>query len=464
MGTGDGGTPVKAAKEQAVVAVPPAAATAPTYPEWAAAFQAYYSSGAQPPPGYFPPSVASGPQPHPYMWGGSMMPPYGTPPPPPYGAMYPHGGMYAHPSMPQGAHPYTQYGMPSPGGPEAVVQPQAGGTDADTKGEGKEKNLLKRSKGSLSSLGVGSVKGSEGGKGASTNEAFSQSDSGSEGSSDGSEEDSTPNMLRKRSFEQMTMDGTYTSSGVPAAGTPSGQNATPPPPHMVGKVPQGGPTTSLGIGMGGMDYWSGSAPGIAAGKSKRTSATSTGIVPGTPGTPLMGPNRDGVPPELWLQDEREVKRQRRKQSNRESARRSRLRKQAECEELGTRVDTLTMENMALRSEVNHLSDECTKLKAENSSLLEQLAKARGERASERAEGALPKEQNSKNEEVRSPQGEGNGKVSEGSKSGSPRSGSASGSGSGGQKNSGRREDESYDSPGKFPPLDGGSRPEAVVAG
>lgn len=42
--------------------------------------------------------------------------------------------------------------------------------------------------------------------------------------------------------------------------------------------------------------------------------------------------------------------------------------QAECEELGTRVDTLTMENMALRTEVNHLNEECTKLKAENTSL------------------------------------------------------------------------------------------------
>jgi len=28
-----------------------------------------------------------------------MMPPYGTPPHP-YVAMYPHGGIYAHPSMP----------------------------------------------------------------------------------------------------------------------------------------------------------------------------------------------------------------------------------------------------------------------------------------------------------------------------------------------------------------------------
>lgn len=52
---------------------------------------------------------------------------------------------------------------------------------------------------------------------------------------------------------------------------------------------------------------------------------------------------------MLLQDEREVKRQRRKQSNRESARRSRLRKQAECEALAVRVNELMNENVKLRA-------------------------------------------------------------------------------------------------------------------
>nr|KAJ0201396.1 hypothetical protein LSAT_V11C600336120 [Lactuca sativa] len=39
-------------------------------------------------------------------------------------------------------------------------------------------------------------------------------------------------------------------------------------------------------------------------------------------------SRETIQPQIWLQDERELKRQRRKQSNRESARRSRLRKQS----------------------------------------------------------------------------------------------------------------------------------------
>ena len=44
-----------------------------------------------------------------------------------------------------------------------------------------------------------------------------------------------------------------------------------------------------------------------------------------------------------------MKRQRRKQSNRESARRSRLRKQAECEAFAVRVNELMNENVKLRA-------------------------------------------------------------------------------------------------------------------
>ncbi|XRB06867.1 G-box binding factor [Pycnococcus provasolii] len=70
-----------------------------------------------------------------------------------------------------------------------------------------------------------------------------------------------------------------------------------------------------------------------------------------------------------IQDERELKRQRRKQSNRESARRSRLRKQAECEELGGRVDDLADENDRLRREVNDLREKCHALQQANAQLV-----------------------------------------------------------------------------------------------
>ncbi|KAJ6347752.1 hypothetical protein OIU76_004274 [Salix suchowensis] len=78
-----------------------------------------------------------------------------------------------------------------------------------------------------------------------------------------------------------------------------------------------------------------------------------------------------------FEDERELKRQRRKQSNRESARRSRLRKQAECDELAQRADVLKEENANLRSEVNRIKSEYEQLLAENASLKERLGEAPG---------------------------------------------------------------------------------------
>ncbi|KAL7233095.1 hypothetical protein ACSBR1_016850 [Camellia fascicularis] len=79
-----------------------------------------------------------------------------------------------------------------------------------------------------------------------------------------------------------------------------------------------------------------------------------------------------IPNEAWLQNERELKRERRKQSNRESARRSRLRKQAEAGELAIRVDSLTAENMTLKSEINRLTENSEKLKLENTALMAKL--------------------------------------------------------------------------------------------
>ena len=76
-------------------------------------------------------------------------------------------------------------------------------------------------------------------------------------------------------------------------------------------------------------------------------------------------------------DERELKRQRRKQSNRESARRSRLRKQAECEELGSRVGSLTEENEKLKTEVKRLTEQCQALSQDNTALRDCVVAAGG---------------------------------------------------------------------------------------
>lgn len=64
-------------------------------------------------------------------------------------------------------------------------------------------------------------------------------------------------------------------------------------------------------------------------------------------------------------DERDVKRLKRKQSNRESARRSRLRKQAECEQL-------QLENSMLREELHRLRHEQVEMKAQISLLQAKL--------------------------------------------------------------------------------------------
>ncbi|KAK9076378.1 hypothetical protein SSX86_004712 [Deinandra increscens subsp. villosa] len=89
-----------------------------------------------------------------------------------------------------------------------------------------------------------------------------------------------------------------------------------------------------------------------------------------------------MPSEALLQNERELKRERRKQSNRESARRSRLRKQAEAEELAVKVEALTTENLNLKSEINRLTDTSEKLKLQNTKLMEKFKTTQQEQDSE----------------------------------------------------------------------------------
>ena len=71
-------------------------------------------------------------------------------------------------------------------------------------------------------------------------------------------------------------------------------------------------------------------------------------------------------------DERELKKQKRKQSNRESARRSRLRKQAECEDLSSRVSSLEKLNRSLSEELLQMKAECQRLTGDNTQLQNQL--------------------------------------------------------------------------------------------
>ncbi|MCO5553266.1 hypothetical protein L7F22_006787 [Adiantum nelumboides] len=286
MGSGEMGTPTKTTKTSTPQEqTPPAATTtsAMSYPEWAAALQAYYSSGMSPlpHPGYYPSTMGSAPQPHPYMWGAQPMvpPPFGTPPP--YAALYPHGGMYGHPPMT----------------PVATSV----GTDAEAKSDEKKKSS-KKSKGSLGSLGMLTGKTSDMSKAnaVSINGALSNSgDSGSEGSSDGSEGLSGEGSqeLRKNSFDQATSEvpNSHMISPYGSAQDPMGNHAQAAMPISIGgkQVVGAGPVTNLNIGM---DYWSGGTPGLLAnnrgGKRASMAGNTTALIPST---------ANAVSGELWMQ-------------------------------------------------------------------------------------------------------------------------------------------------------------------
>ncbi|CAM8985677.1 unnamed protein product [Rhodiola kirilowii] len=326
MGTGEETTAARTPKAASSTQETP---TTPSYPDWSN-MQAYYGANGAPPP-FFVSNIAS-PPPHPYMWAGQpMMSPYGA-----YPGLYPSGGVYAHPAMPLTT---------------VTTQPHA---DLEVKAyDGKDRASSKKSKGNSGNSGNGGKVG-ESGKVVSDsgNDGASQSaDSGSEGSTDASDENTDHQGLsanKKGSFNQMLAEAA------------SAHNST-----VQGK-PVSVPATNLNIGM---DIWSATPAGVGTVKMR---PVSTAIVPGISG------GRDGVMPESqWFQDERELKRQKRKQSNRESARRSRLRKQAECEELQVKVEKLNNENRDLKEELQRLSEECSQLLTENASIKEELTRLCG---------------------------------------------------------------------------------------
>ncbi|XP_019052309.1 PREDICTED: bZIP transcription factor 68-like isoform X2 [Nelumbo nucifera] len=281
-----------------------------------------------------------------------IIPPYGTPPPP-YVTMYTHG-VYAHPSIPLGSHPYSPYTVPSSNGMAEASVPGANGKQ----GEQKSKIPVRRSKGSSANLDMLAGKDNETGKasGASANGGLSHSCSGNDGSCEGSDVNSQDGSQHKPLGEQSSVEA-GTLNGSSACSVSSRTMWTPPAQAMLNQgmvmavppISVSGPTTNLNIGM---DYWGGSAHSSSA-----TTRTKLPVIPAS--AALLSSSE---------MDERELKRQRRKQSNRESARRSRLRKQAECEELAQRVETLKEENSSFRKELEHLREECEKLASENASL------------------------------------------------------------------------------------------------
>ncbi|GMP43692.1 hypothetical protein CsSME_00012959 [Camellia sinensis var. sinensis] len=298
---------------------PPDQTNIHVYPDWAA-MQAYFGGRVTVSP-YFNSAIASGHAPHPYMWGPPqpMMSPYGAP----YAAIYAHGGVYAH------------HGVPLTAAPNAETPTKSSGNT--------DQSLLKKMKGFdglAMSIGNGNADSAEGG----AKHVHSQS-SETEGSSDRSNGNTAgvDQNGRKRSREETPTIG--------GNGKIEAQNSPIPACEVNGK-----PDKVMGINVITGNVV-GNITAIANAKA----------------SPISVPQPSAaIPNEAWLQNERELKRERRKQSNRESARRSRLRKQAEAEELATRVDSLTAENMTLKSEINRLTENSEKLKLENTALMAKL--------------------------------------------------------------------------------------------
>ncbi|XP_073029914.1 common plant regulatory factor 1-like isoform X2 [Primulina eburnea] len=289
------------------------------YPDWAA-MQAFYGPRLAVPP--YHNSVAASHAPPPYMWGPpqSMIPPYGAP----YAAFYAHGGVYAHP----GVHiAGTTLSMETP------VKPP-GNSD------GRFVKKLKEFDGLAMSIGEGNDISADD---AADNEVTQSVET--EGASDGS---NLSNEVTTGSGKKRSRTGSPNSAGN-GKGKRLGQDSD--------KVVKVMPPANI--------------------SAKTSENMSTALVLKDPSdfdvklSPTSVP-QTSKPGEALLQNERELKRERRKQSNRESARRSRLRKQAEHEELTIKVQALTSENMNIKSEINKLINNSEKLKLENATLMEKL--------------------------------------------------------------------------------------------
>lgn len=305
------------------------------YPDWAA-MHAYYGPRVAVPP-YYNSAVSSGHGPHPYMWGPPqpMMPPYG----PPYAAIYSHGGVYGHPAIPI---------TPTPLAAETPKKSSANSDNGLVK-------KLKSFEGLAMSIGSADADSADDG---SDKRSSQSADTGV--SSDG-DQSGADKAGRKRSREGISSIGDGKSE-VQAKGA--------------GEVD----AASENVSGGAIDHPSATGklvapvnpPSMSASLELKNYCMDADANP----VSILQPGAV-VPSESWLPNERELKRERRKQSNRESARRSRLRKQAEAEELAKKVDSLAAENVALKSEISRLTENSDKLRLENTTLMGRLGNAQG---------------------------------------------------------------------------------------
>lgn len=349
MGNNEDGKSCKPEKSSSTA---PDQSNSHVYPDWAA-MQAYYGHRVAAPPSINS-AVAPGHAPHPFMWGPlqPMMPPYGTP----YAGVYAHGGVYPHPGVPIVSRPQA-HGMTSSPAFSRTMDTASLSMDASAKSSGNtDQGLTSQLKG-FNGLGMStgncSVDNGDG-----TDHGPSQSGQ-SEGSSDGSN-------IHSAEVGENSKKNSYETTPNNSGGGKSQTLCSPQRTREVNGDSDKGTSVSVN-------------PGNTAEKLAGTVFSPTTLELRNPVGTLVKPSpanvsriSPAVPGEAWLQNERELKREKRKQSNRESARRSRLRKQAETEELAMGVQSLTSENMALKSEINKFTENSEKLKVENGALMERL--------------------------------------------------------------------------------------------
>lgn len=235
-------------------------------------------------------------------------------------------------------HPYAAWAAPQQG------VPYMAGEAASAATEGKRKTQRVPSGEGASSSGSGDA-GSQG--------------SSEKGAAAAADQKGSSSTKRRKSA------GAEDTEGEPSQAATTQNAVTEPPSVDKGKsasklsvsapgratVPNAAPTLNIG-----MDPWTSSPSAVMpSGQGEVNAATSS--------------QSNGS---LSLMDERELKRERRKQSNRDSARRSRLRKQQECEELAQKVTDLTACNGTLRSELDQLKKDCKAMEAENKQLMDEM--------------------------------------------------------------------------------------------
>ncbi|KAJ9706112.1 hypothetical protein PVL29_001599 [Vitis rotundifolia] len=250
------------------------------YPDWAS-IQACYGSGVPLLAPHFNSAVPGSHFPYPYVWAPSqpLIPPYGVP----YTAIYSHGGVHAHPVVPLVATPLSK------------KVPSRSSVDMD---QGVRKKL-KRLDELAVPVGNGSTEDDAGG---SVYEVSQSAKHSIDGSTDGSDGNTGAFLPQRNSGSEGILSTDNDGIFHRFAGSLSEGEAY---------------AASHKVSVNSV------APTNVAGKSVRPLNRSEEIHAAC----VASSTSAGSPFEVCQQDERQLKRERRKQANRESAKRSRLRKQ-----------------------------------------------------------------------------------------------------------------------------------------